>query len=299
MSCNVVSSPYVLEAANVSWGAEEVTCITPVTGLSGGESFNMSSPSINYYVWFTVNAVGVDPAISGRTGIEIDLPTAYTEEEAVTAIAAAMDLEADFSALASTDGLSVAVKAIALGAPLTALGDTDSGFTLEVDRAGFGGDLGKTKGPVELTFESTLFDVTTNQTGTSLQDQIIQGTSASASMELLEMTAAKWALVVGKGFGDNFTPSAGTEVTGFGQSKDFVSSFDIGGKLIIHPVRLAASDLSRDVVFWVTTPQPESINFDGTDTQAMSIAFTALPDPSKKAEIRICTFGDHTQDLRV
>ncbi len=32
----------------------------------------------NWYIWFNVNSAGVDPAIAGRTGIEVDLATAAT-----------------------------------------------------------------------------------------------------------------------------------------------------------------------------------------------------------------------------
>ena len=41
--------------------------------LSGGEYFTYDTPTIAYYVWFTVNGIGSDPAIGGRTGLYVPL----------------------------------------------------------------------------------------------------------------------------------------------------------------------------------------------------------------------------------
>lgn len=41
--------------------------------LSGGEYFTYDTPTQAYYVWFTVNGVGSDPAIGGRTGLYVPL----------------------------------------------------------------------------------------------------------------------------------------------------------------------------------------------------------------------------------
>lgn len=52
----------------------EITDITTVvaSGLAG-KHFLISSTSTDYYVWFKVDGVGTDPAVGGRTGLEIAL----------------------------------------------------------------------------------------------------------------------------------------------------------------------------------------------------------------------------------
>jgi hypothetical protein len=303
MACDTRTTSIFLEAASVKFGAEELSCITPVAGLTGGEYFLIASPAAEYYVWTDVDDASVNPAPAGKLPIEVDVATGYTVSDWITSAIAAIEAiqesgENVFRAKASSDGLSMSVEAIEVGAPLAALADNDTTFTLEVDRAGFGGDLGRTKEGIEVSFEATTFDVVANQTGTLILDQIIQGTSASLSASFLELSIERLATIIGKGFGDSFTPGGGTELVGFGTSKNFQSSFDLGGKLILHPIRLAESDKTRDVVFHKCLPLPESINYDGTDSQALSVSFTALQDDSKRAEISIFSIGDWKQDIR-
>jgi len=303
MACDARTASIFLEAANVSWGAENLVCVTPVAGLTGGEYFEISSPNVDYYVWIDINDTSVDPEVAGKTGIEVDVPTSYTVSDYITAAVTAIEAveessENVFRAKASTDGLSFSVENIAVGAPLSAAADGDSTFTVETDKAGFGGSLGRTKEGITVTFEATLFDVTSNQTGVLLLDQIIQGTSASLSAAFLELTQERLANIIGNGFGDTYTPGAGTELVGFGTSKNFTSSFDTAGKLILHPVRLVATDRSRDVVFHKTVPLPESLNYDGTDSQALECSFNALVDENKRSEISLFSIGDWKQDIR-
>jgi hypothetical protein len=52
-----------------------------VSELAAGSYFLISSTTINYYVWFTVNNVGTDPTVPARTGIKIDI---YKQESATT-----------------------------------------------------------------------------------------------------------------------------------------------------------------------------------------------------------------------
>lgn len=302
MACDQRTASVFLEAASVTFGAEELSCITPVAGLTGGEYFEISSPTTDYYVWLDINNASVDPAVAGRTGIEVDVPTSYTVSDYITAAVTAIEAVVEgtdsvFRVNPSSDGLSFSVEAIDVGAPLSALGAGDSTFTIEVDRAGFGGDLGRTKEGIEVSFEATTFDVTSNQTGTLLLDQIIQGTSASLSASFQELTIERLTSIIGNGFGDSLTVGSDTLI-GFGTSKNFQSSFDSAGKLILHPIRLPASDRSRDVVFHKTLPLPESINYDGTDSQALSASFTALQDDSKNAAISIFSIGDWKLDIR-
>jgi hypothetical protein len=61
------------------------------TGL-GGKYFSISSasPAADYYVWFTVDGVGVDPAVGGRTGIKIDLGGSDTADQVAEKVGLAL-----------------------------------------------------------------------------------------------------------------------------------------------------------------------------------------------------------------
>lgn len=301
MACTSTSTNIRMEAANVTWGREEETCITPATGLTGGEYFKLSSQNEKFVFYTTVNAAGADPSVAGYTSVVVAVNTAYTVAEWITAFITAAEgagTNDEFLAIASSDGLSVKVTTLDVGAVLETAADVDTGFTFSVDVTGIGGDLGKTKEGIEIAFEQSKFEVMANQTGESVLDEILMGLKCSLSMSLLEMTSANWQLIVGKGYGDVHTPSGGTILSGFGDGRMNTSAFSLGGKLILHPVNLASTDRSRDVVFHKCLPSPESVNFDGTDTQAMSVTFNAYVDESKDASINIFAFGDWRQDLR-
>lgn len=287
-----------MEAVNVTFGAEEETCITPATGLTGGEYFKLSCQDTKYAVYTTVNSVGADPTVTGYTSVAVAVPTSYTVAEWITAFITAIEATDDFLAIASSDSLSVKVNTLDVGAVLETITDVDTSFDFSVLTTGFGGDLGQTKEGIEVSFEQSKFEVKSNQKGESVLDEILMGLKCSLSMSLLEMTASNWELVVGKGYGDTHTPSGGTKLIGFGDGRMNSSAFALGGKLILHPVNIASSDRTRDVVFHKCLPAPESINFDGTDTQAMSVTFNAYVDDSKDASINIFAFGDWRQDLR-
>ncbi|OGT30409.1 MAG: hypothetical protein A3E87_01615 [Gammaproteobacteria bacterium RIFCSPHIGHO2_12_FULL_35_23] len=46
-----------------------VTCV--IAGLAGGERFYFSNTTTDYYVWYTLDGAGADPAVAGRTGIKV------------------------------------------------------------------------------------------------------------------------------------------------------------------------------------------------------------------------------------
>jgi hypothetical protein len=68
-----------------------VWTVTVVSAPSAGQYFLYSSGTVDYYGWFKVNGVGTDPAIGGRTGVEIDTSTGQTTTEIAMLIADAVD----------------------------------------------------------------------------------------------------------------------------------------------------------------------------------------------------------------
>ena len=76
---------------------EEITSVEAVsdTGLYlNNKYFLISSPTVGYYVWYNVNATGVDPAVAGRTPIEVALDINDNAEAVATKTKTAIDLVA-------------------------------------------------------------------------------------------------------------------------------------------------------------------------------------------------------------
>lgn len=298
MACTTATQSITLEASNVYWGQEDSACITPVTGLTGGEYFTYSTPTANYAFWTSVDSVGVAPVIPDTTIIEVAAPATYNVAEWIAAFITAAETTGDFLVTNSTDNLSCKIENQFVGTILNAVADVDTGFTFETLTEGHGGFLGATKEGIELTFETTEFEVTTNQQGTLVVNRIIQGTNASASFSLLELTEERYESIIGKGYGDLKTPAGGTQGIGYGISKLFQSTYNYSGKMVFHPIRLPDDDRASDFVFWQTVPKATTINLDGTDTKALAVEASALPDFNRADEINTFMIGDWKQDFR-
>ena len=68
--------------------------------------FLIASPSTAFYVWFNLDAGGVDPA-PGGTGIEVAVTTGDSVNTMATATAAAIDAQASFVSSASTSTVTI------------------------------------------------------------------------------------------------------------------------------------------------------------------------------------------------
>ena len=300
----------VLEAAKVKWGKTHCRTITAVANTANvlaGKYLpvNYMTPSlaeVRGYVWFN-DGVDTDPAPAGLTLIG---PVAVTSGMSAAAVASALKTTLDAEVVSGTikafkessvSGAVVQVENKFIGA-ITAEGDPDTtGFTRTTLVEGSGMDLGATSDGIELSLEAQVVDITSNQTGGIIASQVYTGSSASLTLNLLEVSKDRFDLLVGSVTGDSVTPSGGTKVSGYGESRLFQSLDDLGGQLILHPIRLPDSDLSSDVIFWKSAPKPQTLNFDGTAPQVMAVEFTAYLDLSKDKKINLFAKGDWTQDL--
>ena len=302
-------STFLLSAADVSWGRRE--CYTVLVNDAAadldGEHFLIDALSANfgsnveYYAWFD-DGVAADPAPAGKTAIAIDISGDTTAADVAATMVTTFEAEANFRAKldpADTSNTTVIIEGEFKGAITNVASDVDSGVTITQQREGAGGDLGKTSGGVEVTMETTSQTITSDQTGALVLDEFLTGQTVEASMSFLEMTAERWTTIVGTVAGDEYTPSGGTKLTGFGESRLYASLFDLGGELVLHPTRFAASDKSRDITLFKSAPKPASINFSGEEAQAMDVTFTALLDKDVQEAIRLMAFGDSSQDVRV
>lgn len=291
MACEIKTSSSYFEAAYAEWGGEELTKVVPVTGLVGGESFKISTPTVDYQVWFSVNAVGTAPTPSaGETLVEVSLPSAYTVAQACALIKSTIEALKKQYVHISDNNDCVLFENLAVGQALTTASDIDTLFTITVLKAGFVVDLGKTADGIEMTTQANVKQIKANQTGDLTLDELVTGVSVSVSMNLIELGKAKLEKVIGNGFGATFTPVGGTSIVGFGTSKNFTSSFQYAGRLTLKPVRKGAVR-DEDAVIWKCIPSTESVNYDGENIQTLAITFNALVDERKPAEISIAALS--------
>lgn len=120
-------------------GVKEETTILAVADSSGsldGLYFFYSTIDTDYYVWFDVDAGGNDPAVVGRTGIQVSIATDDANTVVGAAIQSAMDGVADIDATLAT----ATTTAIPTKAGNTTNGSTEtSTMTVTTTVAGTGG----------------------------------------------------------------------------------------------------------------------------------------------------------------
>lgn len=293
-----------LEAVNVYWGTERcktVTLVDDVAGSLNAEYWDLNTigsdleTETQYYVWLD-NGSSVDPSISGKTGIQVT----YTDNDTAATIAglvqAAIDATADVTATVS--GAVVTYENDYIGKLTDEDESNASALTFETLVEGKGGSLGSTaQGGSTLNMEAQSVDLVSDQTGAIVLGQVYTGSGASVDMSLIQMTKERWETIVGSVTGDVFTPTGGTRLVGYGESRLYQDLFSLGGKLILHPIRLANSDRTEDLVFWKCAPLPSSIAYSGQDIQGMEVSFVAYNDSSKPDEISLFAQGDWDQDL--
>lgn len=291
-----------LEAVNVFWGTEKcekVTFFADSSGSLSGEYFDLNTiggdlaTETKYYVLLD-NGSAVDPMPAGKTKISVT----YTNDDTAATLAGLF--AAALSAIdvsVSVDGGSVTYENKYIGKTTTEDYSNAPSLTFEELRESKGGSLGSTaQGGSTLNMEAQSVDLVSDQTGTLVLGQIYTGSAATIDMSLIEMTKERWETVVGSVTGDVHTPSGGTRLVGYGESRLYQNLFDLGGKLILRPISKGA-DRSEDVIFWKSAPLPSSISYSGQDIQGMEVSFTAYNDKSKPTEISLFAQGDWDQVL--
>jgi hypothetical protein len=299
MACRITEQSIKLEAAKVTWGRQHCRSITIDSNTIGGQYFDLNVLSAlgvetQYYVFFDEDDLSVDPAPVGKTKIEVDFSAGDSVSVIASAMQVAIDAIADVSA--SVDGAVVHVENDEIGGITEESYANAAGLSVS-SLSGIGGYLGRTSEGIEITVETQSTEITANQTGLIVLDEIGQGQTASCSASFIELTKERLEYMIAGAVGGTHTPSGGTKLIGGGESKLFQSLKNLGGKLILHPIRLADSDRSEDFVFHLAAPKPESINYSGTDVQALAVTFTAYLDDSVNSEINLYAIGDWKQDL--
>lgn len=96
---------YITDEADGS--AQVSIALNSVPSYMENKYFHISSPTTQYYVWYLVDGVGSDPAITGKTGIQVNLDGTELLNEVAEKTAAAIDAEADFTATAPDYGVII------------------------------------------------------------------------------------------------------------------------------------------------------------------------------------------------
>ena len=303
MSCTTTRRiDATLEAATARWGRSQ--CRTWTTIANAANVLEDTYLDLNligydfeedlYYVWFN-GGTGVDPAVSGKTGVEVTITSGDTAAVVAAAIKAAVDT-ADIPCFVTVASDVVTIENQVQGAVTAETDSGATGFTLAVGTVGLSVDLGGTSGSLDLALSTEVVDIVSNQTGSIVGSQIFTGSSAEISMSLIEVTKERFDILVGEVTGDSVTPVSGTKVTGFGESRLYQAlDGELGGQLILHPVRLPLTDKSADVIFHRSAPKVESLNFDGSAVQEMPVTFTAYLDQNFNSAINLFAKGDWTQ----
>ncbi len=125
----------------------EITTVATVadvaTSLSGTyftlNGIDTNGDTQNYYVWIDVNNGSDDPAPAGLTGIEVDISEDDTAATVATAVAAAIDANANFGAAAVDDDVTITA---AFKGPVVNAADVDTGFTIAVSTEGSSTSVG-------------------------------------------------------------------------------------------------------------------------------------------------------------
>lgn len=270
-----------------------VTLVDDVAGSLSGEYFDLnvidhSYVEKKYYVLLS-DGTAVDPAPAGKTKIEV----VYTQDDDAATIASLLETAlASILVRVEVVGAVVEIKNAFVG-KITTETNSAASLTFAVGEIGFGGYIGQT-GESELTTTIDTVQLVDDAQGTVVQNEIITGYGAEITIPLREMTTQRWKDLIGEVTGNNVTIDS-AEITGWGTKKLYQSMFNYAGRLVGHPVRNLATDISEDIVFLKTAPKLESINFSGSAIQEASFIFTSYKDANAQEEINLLARGDHSK----
>lgn len=302
MATTTNASNQVLEAMVWRYGRRECRSVTFVDDVASSledEYFELNlvdedyQPDL-YYVWLDAGT-GTDPALSGRTGIQVVYTPNDTKETLATLTAAAIAVA---TAPCKTEDLGdgeLQMENIFLSSVAVEDYSNAPSLTKNVLQLGTGGaQLICAQGGATFTTEQSLEDILRDDEGDIIQDQIIKGQAVSGELQVAEMTTANFELLVATGFGAAHTEGS-DDLQGYGTSKVYQSSFTYASQLVGHPKRLPSSDRSADVCIWKAVANMSDVNYDGSAVQVGSFTFQALPDRNKPSAINIWARGDHSK----
>ncbi len=298
---------FFFEAADAYFGTPHCRLITTVADSGGslaGTYFELNgiqpaaTASDEYFSEFLGYIyTGTDPALSGRTGLEYTIANDATAEEVAQAIQTAIEGDVTFDALfsVSVSGAVITLENKYEGA-ITAEADGGSGFTFKVANEGLGTFLGRTADAIEVAFTTNAEVVNTNQGAANKEDEIYTGSDVTATLNLVEVTTPLIESIFSAAIGDKVTVGS-ADIVGVGEARLFESLAARKGRLYLHPRRLDNNDKSKDLCFVRSAPKPQTLNFDGTALQQLSVQFDGYLDRNVDERYNLYIIGDWDEAL--
>jgi len=288
-SNNIVISP-----VNVFWRIEAQSAVDHSSLVNpDGTSYDVTdSTGAVARVWFDLDAVSTPPATpSGGRLIEASVTTG--DSAAVIAGLVQVAVDADPAFTATISGNVVTITGVLVGEVADTV-DVDSGVSITTCRRGKNFDLGLLEGEPSPTFEPSNFDVTSQQTGTTITAKLVQGFSANVETVLQETTLSNLGEIY-KIYGESFAgPSSTVYGAGTGQiGKNLVIE---GARLEFIPVNFQSDELSYNFTMRLAIPTPGSLVFSGENPRTLTVSWDAIPDlTATRPDLDMIVIGDINQ----
>lgn len=281
-----------INPVNVYWQIEASECWdftgSTASGLGGKYVLLSNAAGTDFYAWFDENNTDTDPAVAGRTAIEVNYAAAASAATIAAAFNTAVGAATGFDSTVS--GLVVTTKRTAVGSVTdSTIGNTTT-VALTVVRAGKNFDLGLLQGNVEPSVSPANLDIKAHQFGTTPLASLSQGfEKIEVKTVLLETDSAKLQEIYSI-YGGTYTPGGGTLVYGAGGAVIGRNILIDAGRLVMRPVN--AVDNTTDMVIMLCVPVPESMSFSGENPQVLNVTWKGFLDTSVNSSVNAVAFGD-------
>lgn len=266
---NVLNSPM-----NAFWRieAEESFDFAGIVDPSGLEFNLFKVDGTKVRVFADLDGASTIPSAgAGEIVLEAAITTGMSASQIATAVAAAITADADLTATAS--GSIVSVKRVAVGKVLPPV-DVDFGVKIAICRTGQNIALGLLEEVPEVTTETNVFNIVSQQTGQAILGQLFQGANVSVALTLIETTFETVKQLYGIYGTSSFTPSMGTEVAGIGSGAIGKSLLREAARLELVPQTVVDANLSYAVNLMLCVPVPTTISFPGDEPRRLTVEFT-------------------------
>lgn len=295
-----------VEPSIVTFGAavahvQTITTTADVAGsLNNKYFFLYAADGTKRHVWINIAAAGVDPAPAGFTAATVAGVSNVTAAALAASLNTAIDALDDFTSTVSGNVVTVTDVTTGYAPAIHDPSSGGSGFAFSVTALGdTAEELGCLDGDIEISFSAASVNVQCHEHGVTTVSSFQTGIEeVTVTLNMLETTTAKLKKILMKTQGSLIpVGAAGTEVLGIGTFMDFKNQLTFASKLVIHPKRLLAADLSYDVAAWKAIPQLSGLTFSAEGPVTMPIVFKCFIDTSKSTRANILAFGDHSQSV--
>lgn len=304
MGCN--TQTFNIGIRNILLGQDRAQkfCVFTKADVSGSLNnkyfvFHEPVTQAKHVVYFSINSLGVDPAIPNSTSHVVALPTNASAIAVATGVAAVLNALTTIFAGAVAMGNEVECEFAELGYAYEARDalavPSRTRFNIVVGTFGsIQKDLGPTNGDITATFEELTREITSPQTGQYVLGEIRQGATVSLSFELKDSSKDSIRRNINFYGGTIVTDDAASEViSGYGTSNLFKSTDDVADQLILRPTEKAADlDPSEDFTFHKTKLKLGEVVFSAENELVLPIEAVTYLDTTKSRFANLFSYGN-------